>query len=313
AISFTHEALVAAEEDLNIAQAKVDELKAGAKEGSLNAAAADISVAQANLEKARSDHEALLAGTEADQIASAEASLAQAQLNLVNLLESSTAQDIAIAEAELEQARLSLADAEEALAKATLTAPFDGVVTAVLISAGEQTAAEVIELVSDELKVVLSVDEIDVGALSPGQAAVITLETWPDREITGEIVSIAPKAGSEGNGVVTYDVQVNLEEPPDLPILVGMTANAKLIIEKKDNILLVPNAAITADREAGTFWVNLVTGNSEEGPKTEKVEVVIGLKDGEFTQIVSGLSAGDEVLIGEIAPPTQQFGPFGGG
>ena len=310
AFSFTHDAMVAAEEDLRIAQAKVDELKAGAKTGSLNAASADISAAAANVDQARANYNALLSGTPDEQIAAAEASLAQAKLNQANLKEETKAEDIAIAQAELEQARLALIDAEEALAKATISAPFGAVVTAVFVTEGERASGEVVELVSDELKVLLSVDEIDVGALSPGQKAIITLETWPDRDIAGEIASIAPKATGSGDGIVTYDVQINLEEPPDLPILVGMTANARLITARNEGVVLVPNAAITADREAGTFWVNLVTGEAEDGPTTEKLEVVIGLKDGDFTQIISGLSAGDEVLIGELAAPVQQFGGF---
>lgn len=309
----THQEMLDAQEVLMIAQAKADELRAGAKQGSLNAASADISSAQANVEQARSNYDVLLAGSTDDQIAAAEASLAQAKLDLANLMDSAADEDIAVAEAELEQARLSLADAQESLADATITAPFDGIITAVLVSEGERANDQVVELVSDQLKVVLSVDEIDVGLLSPGQTAVINLETWPDEDIAGEIVSIAPKSADNDDGVVTYDVQINLEEPPHLPVLVGMTANARLIIDRKEDILLVPNAAITADRAAGTFWVNLVTGQTEDGPTTEKVEVDIGLKDVDFTQIISGLSDGDEVLIGELAAPTQQFGRFGGG
>jgi multidrug efflux pump subunit AcrA (membrane-fusion protein) len=101
-----------------------------------------------------------------------------------------------------------------------------------------------------------------------------------------------------------------------------MTANARLITAEHENALLVPNAAITADREAGTFTVNLVTGESERPgslrgnlpsiPTTEKVEVAIGLKDGQYTQVLSGLSAGDEVIIGEIVAPVFSFGPGGG-
>lgn len=312
AISFTHEALVQAEEDLRIARAKVDELKAGANQGSLNAASADIAAASANLDQARQNYESLIAGPSDEEIAAAEAALAQAQSNLDNLLEDADEADVIIAQAELEQARLALEDSQEALQKATITAPFTGVITAVLVSEGERASGEAAEIVSDELKVVLSVDEIDVGLLAPGQPAIITLETWPDREINGEVVSIAPKADSS-DGVVTYNVQINLDEPSDLPILVGMTANARLITSRNEGVVLVPNAAITADREAGTYWVNQVTGQSENGPETEKVEVVIGLKDDEYTQIISGITEGDEVVIGELAPPVMQFGGFGGG
>ena len=308
----THEAMLDAAEDLAIAQAKVDELKVGANQGKLNSASADISAAASNLTQAQANHDSLLSGPSADQVAAAEASLAQVKSNLATLIDGTSSEDIAIAEAELAQAQLALIDAEEMLSKATISAPFDGVITAVNIAIGERAVGEVIELVSDELKIVLSVDEIDVGVLAPGQEAVITLETWPDEEIGGEIVSISPSAGSSGDGIVTYNVQINLDEPADLPILVGMTANAKLITANNENVLLVPNAAITADRQAGTYWVNLVTGKEEDTPITEEIEVTIGFRDDDHTQIMSGLTKGDKVLVGELAAPTIQFGGFGG-
>ncbi len=309
----THEAMVDAAEELAIAQAKVDELRAGANQGKLNSASADISAASSNLAQAQANHDKLLSGTAVEQIAAAEATLAQGKSNLAALLDGPTDEDVAIAQAELEQTRLALLDAQEALAKATVTAPFDGVITGVFITAGERASGNVVELVSDELKVVLSVDEIDVGLLSPGQAAIITLETWPNDEIDGEIVSIAPSSGSTSDGVVTYDVQINLEEPDHLPILIGMTANARLITANSEEALLVPNAAITADRQNGTYWVNQVTGSAEDGsPLTTEIEVSIGLKDNDYTQILSGLSAGDEVLVGELSAPTIDFGGFGG-
>ncbi len=308
----THEALLDAADEVAIAQAKVDELKAGANQGKLNSASADISAASSNLAQARANHDALLAGPTSDRLAAAEATLAQAKSSLAALVDGAAAEDIAIAKAELEQARLALIDAEEALSKATILTPFNSVITAIYVAEGERATGEVIELVSSELKVTLSVDEIDIGALAPGQKAIITLETWPDVEIAGEISAISPSAGGSGDGIVVYDVQINLEEPADLPILVGMTANAKLITANNKNVLLVPNAAITADRQAETYWVNRVIGEKEGEPLTEEVEVTIGLKDNDFTQITGGLEAGDEVLVGELAAPTIQFGGFGG-
>jgi HlyD family secretion protein len=321
AIASTHDRLEDAAQDLTITQAALDGLLAGPKQGNLTSSASGITAAVANVDQAQANHTALLAGPTAAQVAGAEASLAQVQAQLASLTAGPSLEEIAIAEAGVEQARLALEGAEEALAKATITAPFDGVVTATYVTEGEYATGNVVELASSDLEVVLSVDEIDVGSLSPGQPAVITLETWPAEEISGIVASIAPAAGNSSSGIVTYDVQIALEET-DLPILVGMTANAQLITAEHENALLVPNAAITADREAGTFTVNLVTGESERPgnlrgnlpsvPTTEKVEVVIGLKDGQYTQVLSGLSAGDEVIIGEIVAPVSSFGPGGG-
>ena len=317
AIAGTHDRLEDATRDLAIAQAALDGLESGPNQGSLSSVASGISAAVANVDQVQANHAALLAGPTAAQITAAEASLAQVEAQLASLTSGPSVEDIAIAEAGVEQAILALDGAEEALAKATITAPFDGIVTAIYVTEGEFTTGNVVEVVSSDLEVVLSVDEIDVGSLKTGQPAVITLETWPDVEIAGVVASIAPAAGASGSGIVTYEVQIALEEP-ELPILVGMTANARLITAEQNNVLLVPNAAITADREAGTFTVNLVTGETERPanlpntPVTEEVEVIIGLKDGNYTQILKGLSAGDEIIIGEIVAPVLRFGPGGG-
>jgi HlyD family secretion protein len=308
----THEAMIDAAEKLAVAQAKVDELRAGANQGELNSASAEIAAASANLAQAQANQESLLTGPSADEIAAAEATLAQARSNLTALLDGPSTEELTIAEAELAQAELALVDAQEVLEKATIVAPTAGVVTAVFVTPGERTGGEVVELITSQLKVVLRVDEIDVGLLAPGQPAVVTLETWPTVEIPGEIVSIAPSATNDSNGVVTYDVQINLTEPEALPIRVGMTANARLITAQSEDVLLVPNAAITADRQNGTYSVNLVTAEEEGEPVTQEVVVTIGFRDDNYTQITSGLNAGDEVLVGELEAPIIRFGNFGG-
>ncbi len=315
AFSFTHEALIEAQTNLNIAQAKVNELRAGPKAGNLNSASAGISSASANLEKARLDLENLLSGATAVQIRAAESALAQAEAKLAEVQSGAADTDLIRANAELEQARLNLAAAEEALADAQLKAPFNGIVTNVLVSVGERATGEAIELVSDDLKVVLHVDEVDIGALQAGQAATITLETWPDRGLAGEVASIAPSAAESPDGIVSYDVTIRFD-PQDLPVLVGMTADARLITTQKGDVLLVPNGAIRANRAEGTYTVNKVTGEADSAPQTELVAVTIGLRDETYTQVIEGLVPGDRVLIGELAAPTINFGGppgFGGG
>ena len=300
---FTYANLTEAQDNLTQAQTAFDELNAGPNQGTLNNASANISAAIANREQAEANHAALLAGATEAQIAAARSALAQAESSLDNLLTPASAENIAVAEAQVEQARLALLDAQESLAQATMTAPFAGLITAVYIAEGEYATGDVVELVSDELHVILDVDEVDIGTLSQGQEAIITLETWPDTEITSQIRTIAPTANDNSN-VVVYEVILTLSET-DLPVLVGMTANARLVTANRSDVLLVPNAAITADREAGTYNVNLVTGEDENGqPTTEPTAVTIGLRDEGFTEITSGLAEGDEVVIGELSGTT---------
>jgi HlyD family secretion protein len=288
------------------AQGQLAELLAGPDTA---ASQSNVAAAAARLDGTQANYNMQASGASAVQIASAESQLAQAQATLADLQEGATAEQIAIAEANMEQARLTLADAQEALAEAAVVAPFAGVVTAVHVSAGEIANGVVVELADlNNLEVVLSVDEVDIGVLSLGQTAVLNLETWPDSDIAGEISAIAPNATANNNATVTYDVHISLGES-DLPILLGMTANADLITAEKENVLLVPNAAITANRAQGTYSVNRVQVDAEGNMTTETVAVTIGLRDSQFTEITSGLNEGDEVAIGTIAPVIE----FGGG
>ncbi|MBN1933360.1 MAG: efflux RND transporter periplasmic adaptor subunit [Anaerolineae bacterium] len=252
-----------------------------------------IAAAEAQVAQARANLASLVAGNPV-QIASARSQLAQAQANLVRLLDGASEEQIATAQAQIEQARISLEDAQASLADATLIAPFDGTVTEVHITIGERAAGPAVDLINtSSLEVVLDVDEIDIGGIAVGQSAIVTLETWPDQDLPGKVVSIAPKAQNAA-GIVTFKVHLSFDAG-NLPIRVGMTANAELITAQRKNVLLVPNRAITVDRQVNKYYVNLVRGE-----KTEQVEVIIGLRDNSYTEILDGLQEGDQVYIGEV-------------
>lgn len=300
-------AALQANAELQAAQETLDELLNG-NPNSIAAAQASVSLAAASLKTAELRLEQVQEGASAVQIAQAEASLASAEAALDRLVRGASVEQIAIAEAQLVQAQTNLARAEQNLVNATLTAPYDGVVTAVTVSVGEQASGVAVEMFNpDSLELVLDVDEVDINNIILDQEAVITLETWPDEQVAATVVSIAPRnTASQGSGLVTYAVYLTLGET-DLPIRVGMTANANLITAQHSDVLLVPNRAITPDRNAGKYYVTHANG--------EVVEVTIGLRDAENTQITSGLNEGDELLI-ETAQSGITFqpggGPFGG-
>ncbi|MBK8900991.1 MAG: efflux RND transporter periplasmic adaptor subunit [Anaerolineaceae bacterium] len=302
-------AALQANAELQAAQETLDALLNG-DPNSIAAAQASVSLAAASLKTAELRLQQVQEGASAAQIAQAEATLASAEASLDQLVRGASDKQIAIAEAQLVQAQNNLARAEQNLANATLTAPYAGVVTAVNASIGEQASGTVVELFNpDSLELVLDVDEVDISSIILGQEAVITLETWPDEQVAATVVSIAPRnTASQGSGLVTYAVYLALGET-ELPIRVGMTANANLITAQRNNVLLVPNRAITPDRNAGKYYVTRADG--------EVVEVTIGLRDAANTQITSGLAEGDELII-ETSQPVEGFlpgpggGPFGG-
>lgn len=289
-----HEARLHAEQAVTDAQAQLDKLLAGP---SVGAGQSSVAAANARLEGSQINLEATLAGATTAEIAQAQATVAQAEATLADLLAGPAPEEVQVVEAELAQAELNLAEAEEALAKTSLTAPFAGVVTAVYVAEGEIAGGPVVALVdTHSLEVVLSVDEVDIGSFAVGQPASITLEAWPEREIESEIVTIAPGSNSS-TAPAAYDVHLAYPAA-DLPPLVGLTANANLITARRENVLLVPNAAITPDRAAGKYFVDVQQADG----RFHQVEVSIGLRDEKNTQITAGLAVGDVVRLIIVQP-----------
>lgn len=299
-------ALAQAREQVASAQAQLDTLLAGPDTNALGSAQANLANSSANRDATQAQFNQNTADPSTAERTSAEAALAQAEASLTALQDGPSEEEVAAAEAGVEQARISLADAQAALDDATLRAPFDGVVTAVNFSEGELASGVIVKLVDPgSLEVVLEVDEVDVAEIVVGQPATVSLETWPDVDIESDVQRIAPAPVSEGfNGsaIISYEVHLSLGET-DLPVRSGMTANANLITAEKADVLLVPNAAINADRGAGTYSVNLITPDG-----VQEVAVTIGLRDEEYTEITSGLQAGDQLQIGTNAP-IFEFGP----
>lgn len=275
--------------ELQTARARVAQ-----KEASLAALTDERSVSVAGARAQVAQAEANLASLRGDrtrQIAAAREQLVQAESSLASLLEGASGEDLAVATAQVEQARIALEDAQKRLAQATLPALFDGQITAVDVHPGEWASGIVVELIDpDSLEVILNLDEVDLGALSIGQTARVSLDPWPDQELSATVTSVAPKA-DRGADIVSYEVHLGLEAV-DLPVRPGITANAKVVTSELLNVLLVPNRAIAADRQTGKYYVSRL-----QGQEAVQVEVKIGLRDESSTQIIDGLTEGDRLVL----------------
>jgi len=292
------------------ARAKLDALLAGPDSDAVGIAQASVAAANAQLEAAEANHALLLRGASEDQVTAAKANLAQSQANLQTLRDGPSMTQRVAMETAVEQARIALKKAERDLVEATLVAPFDGVITAVNTDVGEVANGIMVEMFDpDSLEIVLDVDEVDIASVRLGQTALVTLETWPGTEITSEVVSIAPVAKSDNSALVVFEVYLKVGKT-ELPVLLGMTADAALIASDNEDVLLVPNAVINADRSTSTFTVNKISQDADGNMVTQEVEVSIGLRDGRYTQITEGLSEGDQVLVGNTLP-VFEFGDGG--
>lgn len=227
---------------------------------------------------------------DAISIAEVELDIAQAELDSIKNQQSSV--NLTVAEAQLAQAENGLEAAESNLENATLTAPFDGIVSQINVDEGGMANGVVLSMFDpDSLVVTLDIDEIDLLELETGTDAALTIDALPGVNLEGNVTHIAVMPTTNMSDRVTYEVDVTLDEHNEL-LRYGMSTRVRLTTAERDDVLLVPNEAITANNNDGTYFVTVV-----EGDDNVRAEVEIGIRDREYTEIENGLSRGDEVVV----------------
>lgn len=189
-----------------------------------------------------------------------------------------------------------------------IVAPIDARVASVQIKQGEQASpgAPAITLIDEgAYHIEVSVDEIDIDQIEEGQSVDIALDALPDRVVEGVIAEIAPTAATSGAGVVTYLVTINIDSG-DIALKPGMTANATIVTDLLDGVLIVPNWAVRLDRETGRAFVNRLAADGA----VEEVPVVTGLRNEQFSEVISGIDEGDVVVV---TSEREGLGAFFGG
>ncbi|WP_136466078.1 efflux RND transporter periplasmic adaptor subunit [Flagellimonas onchidii] len=134
------------------------------------------------------------------------------------------------------------------------------------------------------------VDEGEVGKLELGMPLKISLGAIEDKEFDANLKFIAPK-GVEEAGAVQFKIEGDVAVEDDFLIRAGYSANASLTLEKKDSILVIPEALLQFDKETDKPYVEIATGEQ----KFERRDIEIGISDGINVEIVSGLDESDEV------------------
>lgn len=199
---------------------------------------------------------------------------------------------------------LQLNQAEAELDKTIITASFDGVVANIYIKEGQQLSAmtytnpAICLIDPSEIKLSGVIDEMDVSKVKLGQEAVITLDALPDKEVKGKVSFISP-ASTVQAGVVFYKTTIALENP-DEELKDGMSASAEITLEQHDDVLLIPNRAIQGSLEKP--WVQVVTNG-----QIEERQISMGLSDGMYTEGLSGLEEGEEVILPRVSPSPFMF------
>ena len=235
--------------------------------------------------------------------------------------------------AQISQAQATLDGFLSDLRRARIEAPIDGIVLDRRIEAGQTVAASfqtpvLFTLAGDlgEMELSVDVDEADVGLVTEGQAATFAVDAFPGRSFSARVreVRYAPRTVS---GVVTYETILSVDNSGFL-LRPGMTATAEIVVQRVDEAILVPNAALrftpsgwqpTDGDEAGEGLLGGLiprpvggTGRARNGTprvwllrngEPERLDLEVGASDGIWTVVTgSDLRVRDEVITDELEP-----------
>jgi len=287
---------------LGMADAQLKSAQADLERNQVEAAGPDIPFLKKDMDRARDMYKELLVPQTARDDAEKNYQLAinKQQQAIVNLGVSQAA--ISRAEAQVEQNKAALAQSEEDLRNATIVSPIDGVVLSRDREVGDAVSsiltmgsgATLIMTLGDlrEVYVKGKVDESDIGHVYLGQPARITVESYKDQRFAGKVTKISPM-GVEKDNVTTFEVRVSISNESG-KLMATMTANAEILLEERKGVLAIPEGAILYRKDRSTE-VEVPDPTAEKGVR--RIPVTIGISNGSKTQIMKGLSEGQQVIL----------------
>jgi len=290
-----------AQQELKAAEASVRE--ADASLASAQAARDQDALREKELESARSQLKETTA-----QLAVSEANAQQPRISV---------HQVSQAQAQSDRSRAELDNAAKNLAYTTITAPRDGLVIDRYVEQGTVISSsrssfggegQPVVTIADmsRLFVNAEVDEADIGRVRVGQKAEIEVDPFPDEVFHGRVTQVYPR-GEDVENITIFRVRIEVEDPSEA-LRPEMTAEASILVDRRAKVLAVPSKAVV-ERE-GTHFARIV---GEDGV-LRPTAVRIGLETLDYTEIVSGLSEGQEIaLTAPTKGPPMDGGPPGGG
>jgi len=253
-------------------------------------------------------------------LATAEATIKDKKVFLADLLAGADVLDIKSQELSIDQKQDALADAREKLVDYTVRAPFDGVlIVNTDIKLGDPLGAStaVATIITKQRIAEISLNEVDVAKIKVSQKVNLTFDVISDLNLTGIVAEVDP-LGTATQGVVSYNIKIIFDAQDDR-VKPGMSVTASIITDVRQDVLMVPNAAIKS--QGSTNYVEVLADEpatnqlsasalsssgitSATPPKQQAVE--IGLSNDSMTEIISNLQIGDRVVTRTIAPTTSQ-------
>lgn len=243
----------------------------------------------------------------------------KSQLDATEASYRQAAASLAAAEASIEAARAEIAEREKDLANAVIHAPMNGVITKLDMKVGEQVlgtfnnVGSIIMEISDLSEMLLKarVDETNIGPVTPGQRATVSINAYPGRVFTGTLERIKLDRQLDRDGTGFFECYIVLDLEPGERLYTGLTANTEIEVERFSHVAKVPSQAVL-DRRTEELPPELRTNHPLVDPdkafarvvyrvidgKTVATPVKIGASDLTHTIVTEGLSTGDRVVTG---------------
>ena len=179
-----------------------------------------------------------------------------------------------------------------------IKATIDGEVTKIYVEKDQQlmNGAQLIDVVDyKNLQLTVQVDEYDIKAISINKSAAVTINAL-NKDLTGTVTDIS-KEGTYQNGVTYFTATISL--PIDSSLLVGMSADAKVLNQSVKNVVILPVSAIQFDADNNPYVY------MKDNKKSQKiVDITLGVNDGTNVEVKSGISSSDTVLVPKAAATT---------
>ncbi len=243
--------------------------------------------------------------SDGSSLQSANQNLVTQQASYQELLAGPDPLDVQAQELSIQQAQNNLTDAQNTLADYTIRAPFDGVIAAVDVSVGDNVSGgtTIATIITPQQYAEIPLNEVDAAKVQVGDKATLTFDALPNVTVAGHVTEM-DTIGTVSQGVVTYNVQVTLDTQ-NASIKPGMSVSANIITNVAQNVIGLPSAAVHTQGQ--NSYVLLVPANDvastlSDGSVTLRSApisqtVTTGVTDGVTVQIISGLQAGQEVVL----------------
>ena len=318
-----------------VAQLNPDKFKAAVDQSKANLLAAEANVAKAKVS---------VEDTQRTLMRSAELRkrefISQSELDTAQTAHDAAVGQFEVNKAQVAQAQAALNQNSVDLANTVIRSPVDGIVVSRNVDVGQTVAASlqapVLFLIANDLskmQVDTNVSEGDVGNVWMDQEVTFTVDAYPARRFTGQVLQVRNAAIMVQN-VVTYDAVVGVDNK-ELLLKPGMTANVEFLVNRKTDIVKIPNAALRFRPPSDKPPTQVAAGGQPAGPggggagrggnrnagqgsrsrgegrgnrevtiyalrdqKATPVRVRLGISDGTSTEVVAGeLKEGEQVIL----------------